>query len=73
MAKKFETIQKLNRSKISKKLMRLRKRMGFSQARLAEEWKVHSGTIALWETGQRSIPGPVEKLIQIYEEKLNHE
>lgn len=76
MAQKFETIQNSNRSVSSKNLMKLRKEMGFSQAQLAKEWNVHSGTVALWETGRRSIPGPVKKLIQIYDKHrdiLNHE
>lgn len=68
MAKKFEIIEKGTRSKEAKRLMYLRKQLGWSQARLAIEFKVSPGTIGLWETGSRSIPGPVLKLIEIYEE-----
>jgi len=67
MAKKFEVLKGSDRSKEVKRLMKLRKKLGWSQARLAEEWYVSAGTIGLWETGSRSIPGPVLKLIEIYE------
>lgn len=71
MAKKFETPNGSDRkrSKDAKRLMKLRKLLGWSQARLAVEWKVSPGTIALWETNTRSIPGPVLKLLDIYEDK----
>jgi len=31
----------------------------------------HPPAIALWETGARAFPGPVEKLIELYEAELN--
>ena len=69
MAKKFEVRKDLKRPKEVKRLMKLRKKLGWSQARLAQEWYVSAGTIGLWETGSRSIPGPVLKLIELYEDK----
>lgn len=67
MAKKHEILKTSKRGEFSIRLIELRKLLSWSQARLAKEWEVHPGTIALWETGSRSIPGPVKKLIQIYE------
>lgn len=42
--------------------------MGLTQRGLAEEFKVTPGAIAHWEKGVRRIPGPVERLIEIYEQ-----
>lgn len=55
--------------KDSKRLLALRKSLGFSQREMAKEFNVSAGAIALWETGDRPISGPVLKLIEIYEEK----
>lgn len=53
------------------RLKKLREYLGYSQRELAHEFQVTSGAIAHWETGVRPIPGPVKKLISIYEESLN--
>ncbi len=37
---------------------------------MAKDFKVAHGAIAFWEQGKRTIPGPVLKLIEIYEEEL---
>lgn len=50
------------------RLMKLKKVFGWSQAQLAKEWNVSAGTIGLWESQHRTIPGPVLKLIEIYEQ-----
>ncbi len=42
-----------------------------SQREMALEFLVSPGTIALWENGQRKIPGPVIRLIEIYEKAAN--
>jgi DNA-binding transcriptional regulator YiaG len=41
-----------------------RARLGFTQAQLAAELGVHAMTVSKWETGQRSIPEPVARLVQ---------
>lgn len=55
----------------STRLKKLREYLGYSQKELAVEFQVTNGAIAHWETGVRPIPGPVKKLISIYEESLN--
>ena len=57
------------KNKEAERLKRLRVNRKWSQRDLAEEFKVSPGTIALWEQGDRSIPGPVIKLMEIYEKK----
>ncbi len=48
----------------------LRKAMGMTQKELAKEFRVTHVSIGLWERGLRTIPGPVLKLMAIFEEKL---
>ncbi len=52
------------------RLQRLREALGFSQRDLAAEFGVAHGAIGLWETGERPIPGPVRRLLEIYEAEL---
>jgi transcriptional regulator with XRE-family HTH domain len=52
------------------RLQRLREALGFSQRELATEFGVAHGAIGLWETGERPIPGPVRRLLEIYEAEL---
>lgn len=73
MPKRFEVIANGNKSTDSDLLFHLRREIGFSQAQLAKEWNVSPGTIALWETGRRKIPGPVKKLIEIYKKDIKNE
>jgi len=58
------------RQEESRRLRELRKLLGFSQRELAREFSVALGAISQWESGERSIPGPVLKLIGIYERNL---
>ncbi|WP_415062520.1 AarF/UbiB family protein [Bdellovibrio sp.] len=53
------------------RLKKLREFLGYSQRDLANEFQVTSGAIAHWESGARPIPGPVVRLIDIYEESLS--
>lgn len=53
------------------RLKKLREFLGYSQRELANEFQVTSGAIAHWESGARPIPGPVVRLIDIYEESLS--
>lgn len=52
------------------RLKKIRTVLQLSQRELAAEFKVTGSAIAQWETGKRPIPGPVLKLIDIYEESL---
>src|SRR5687767_11431328 len=52
------------------RLLELRRALGFSQRDMAAELGVAHGAVGLWETGQRPIPGPVLKLLAIYEDEL---
>ena len=55
------------------RLQRLREALGFSQRDLAAEFGVAHGAVGLWETGERPIPGPVRRLLEIYEAELGIE
>ncbi len=52
------------------RLKLLRESMGFSQRDMAGELGVVHGTIGLWESAQRTIPGPVLILMDLYEREL---
>src|SRR5262245_23519644 len=47
--------------------------LGLTQREFALEMKVAHGAIAAWESGKQSPPGPVIKLLEIYEEELGVE
>ncbi|WP_413586046.1 helix-turn-helix domain-containing protein [Bdellovibrio sp. HCB274] len=49
------------------RLKSIRSKLGMTQRRLAAELYVTPGAINHWENGDRRIPGPVRKLIEIYE------
>ena len=49
-------------------LRRIRKRLGLTQAALAAEMGTTGNTIARWERGERSIPGPAEKLARLLDQ-----
>lgn len=52
------------------RLKNLRKILKLSQREMAKEFQVTGAAVAQWETGRRAVPGPVAKLIEIYEESL---
>src|SRR5262245_5615369 len=52
------------------RLRDLRQLMGWSQRRLAKELRVTPGAVSQWESSQRAIPGPVKRLVEIYEQTL---
>ena len=52
------------------RLRRLRDLLGLTQRELALEMRVAHGAIATWESGKQSPPGPVLKLLELYEEEL---
>lgn len=51
-------------------LRQLRAHLQLSQRELAQEFKVTPGAVALWESGARKVPGPVQKLLEVYAEEL---
>lgn len=54
----------------AQRLTLLRKRLGLTQRQLAKEFQVSFSAISQWEAGSRAIPGPVVKLIDLYEGSL---
>ena len=44
--------------------------MQMNMREFAKEFKVAIGSISQWENGEHTIPGPVLRLIELYEEKL---
>ena len=50
------------------RLIRLRETLGLSQRELAREFQVGPSAVALWERGHRTIPGPVLRLLGLYED-----
>ena len=54
-------------SKTSKRLKKLREKLGLSQRELAKELGVTPGAVAHWESDERSLSGPVARLVELYE------
>jgi predicted unusual protein kinase regulating ubiquinone biosynthesis (AarF/ABC1/UbiB family)/DNA-binding transcriptional regulator YiaG len=52
------------------RLKRLRSVLGLSQRELAAEFRVTHGAVAAWESGKQAPPGPVVKLLDLYEEEI---
>lgn len=52
----------------SERLKLLRESLGLSQRELAKEFMVSSGAIASWELGSNPVPGPINRLIDLYEQ-----
>jgi len=52
------------------RLRRIRDSLGLSQRDLAAEFEVAHGAIGLWESGARPVPGPVLRLLSLYEQDL---
>ena len=52
------------------RLKRLREALSMSQRDLAKEFQVTAAAIAQWEGGQRTVPGSVLRLMELYEEEL---
>jgi DNA-binding transcriptional regulator YiaG len=70
------TMPRQSKSEASKhkeaaRLTSLRKALGMTQVDLAKEFKVTRQAFSMWERGERTIPGPVLRLIEMYEEKLS--
>lgn len=63
-------LEKKEKLSLPQRLKRLREALNFSQREMAQEFRVVHGTIGLWESEQRAIPGPVVLLIELYENEL---
>ena len=50
-------------------LRRIRKRLDWSLARLADQVGVTEDTVRRWEAGSRNVPDTAERLIRILEER----
>lgn len=57
----------------SDRLKKIREVMGLTQRECAELFGVVHGAVGLWEAGKRKIPGPVLKLMALYESELGIE
>ncbi len=55
------------------RLIRLRETLGLSQRELASEFQVAPAAVALWERGQRTLPGPALRLLRLYESAVGLE
>ncbi len=55
------------------RLKRLRLSMELTMRQMALEFRVCHGAIHHWESGIRAIPGPVKKLIELYEERTHQQ
>jgi predicted unusual protein kinase regulating ubiquinone biosynthesis (AarF/ABC1/UbiB family)/DNA-binding XRE family transcriptional regulator len=52
------------------RLRRVRDRLGLSQREMAAELDVAHGAVGLWESRARPVPGPVLRLLSLYEQDL---
>jgi predicted unusual protein kinase regulating ubiquinone biosynthesis (AarF/ABC1/UbiB family)/DNA-binding transcriptional regulator YiaG len=52
------------------RLRRVRDCLGLSQREMAAELDVAHGAVGLWESGARPVPGPVLRLMSLYEQDL---
>lgn len=55
------------RIKEANRLKKLREKLELTQTELAVEFNVAQGAIAQWENGDRTVAGPIIRLIEIYE------
>jgi DNA-binding transcriptional regulator YiaG len=51
------------------RLRKIREKLGLTQAELAAKFRVVPSAVNHWESGTRSIPGPVTVLIEIFEKE----
>ncbi len=62
--------QKHDRLTEAARVRRLRNLLGMTQRELAAEFNVANGAVAGWETGHRALPGPVRRLLDLYEREI---
>jgi len=61
---------KSSKAREAARLRALRETLTMTQREMATEFGVSHAAIGWWERAERTIPGPVLKLIGIFEEKL---
>lgn len=67
MARKLQSkIPSSERTADAKRLLKLRKKMNWSQKQLAEAFGVNSTTVSWWENGERNMSRMALKLLEIY-------
>jgi transcriptional regulator with XRE-family HTH domain len=49
------------------RLRALRSGLGWSQRQMAREFRVTPAAVSQWESGHRKVPGPVRRLVELYE------
>jgi transcriptional regulator with XRE-family HTH domain len=54
----------------AERIRALRTALRLTQRELADEWGLSPAAVARWETGDNPVPGPVRKLLEIYEGEL---
>ena len=54
----------------ARRLKRLREALGYSQREMAADFGVAPAAVAQWEASSRTLPGPVLKLMALYEREL---
>ncbi len=62
---------KSSKAREAARLRALREALAMTQREMATEFGVSHAAIGWWERGERTIPGPVLKLLDIYEAKLD--
>lgn len=62
-------LEKIARAEEAARLRVLRATLGMSQSEMAEEFGVSRMAIDWWEGEERTIPGPILKLIALYESR----
>lgn len=66
----YTTKVEKNDFEIALRLKRVREFLGLSQREFAKQLGVTNGAIGLWEAEKRVVPGPVIRLIEIYEAEM---
>jgi transcriptional regulator with XRE-family HTH domain len=61
------TVTKNQKKEEAIRLKKLREKLGLTQAELAEKFRVVPSAVNQWESGSRTIPGPVMVLVEIWE------
>ena len=62
--------RRFSTSAAAARLRQIRECLGLSQREMAAELSVAHGAVGLWESGARPVPGPVLRLIALYEDDL---
>jgi transcriptional regulator with XRE-family HTH domain len=59
-----------SRSEEARRLRHIRDELGLTQRELATQFGVAASAVAQWETGTHTVPGPVLRLVELYEIEL---